>query len=48
MPVYERRRVIWHMPAGAPRAPGLKTEPPRASIRDDRHAFHQRRQTEQR
>ena len=19
--------VIWHMPAGAPRAPGLKTEP---------------------
>jgi hypothetical protein len=27
MPVQERRRVIWHMPAGAPRAPGLKTEP---------------------
>ena len=27
MPVQERRRVIWHMPVGAPRAPGLKTEP---------------------
>lgn len=27
MPVQERRRVVWHMPAGAPRAPGLKTEP---------------------
>ena len=27
MPVRERRRVIWQTPAGAPRAPGLKTEP---------------------
>ena len=27
MPVQERRRVVWQMPAGAPRAPGLKSEP---------------------